>query len=108
MSSGQDRQDQIVPCSRCGKVEVLNPHPLADLVTCEECSATTVLEIAAERIEAELICCDVYERLVAKGEERWTEEDRKEKRTHAICYWSNAARHLVLGLRAGSAAPSGG
>lgn len=60
---------------------------------------TDVLQEAADRIEAELICCDVFERLHDKPAELWTSEERSEARSHSICYWGEAARRIVLGVR---------
>lgn len=89
-------QTPVVGCSRCGDVPVVNPRPREDLVTCERCAVNTVLRLVADDIERELICCDVYERLTAKGHQNWSAEDKQEKRHHAICYWSSASRALVL------------
>lgn len=50
-------------------------------------TARDALLAAAEDILAELICCHVFER--DKGTERAGEE-------HAICFWSGAARAIVL------------
>lgn len=98
-TTGQQIQNvPIVPCSRCGVRDVLNRRPDSDLALCERCAVNTALTLAAENIERELICCDVYERLTAKGHENWTEEDVREKDGHAICYWSSASRSLVLDL----------
>lgn len=49
--------------------------------------AREALLAAAEEITRELICCDVYER--DKGTER-------AGTTHDICFWSGAARAIVL------------
>lgn len=46
-----------------------------------------VLLRVADKIEQELICCDVYER--DKG--TW-----RAGRRHAICFWAGAAREIVL------------
>lgn len=58
-----------------------------------------VLQEAADRIEAELICCDVFERLHDKPGEDWTAEDRAYHRHHSVCYWGEAARRIVLDTR---------
>jgi hypothetical protein len=55
-----------------------------------------VLRRAADRIEAELICCDVFDRLSDKPGKFWTDDERGEYRRHAICYWGEAARRIVL------------
>lgn len=46
-------------------------------------AAVEALREAADEIERELICCDVYER-------------RDHAAKHHICYWGGAARALVL------------
>lgn len=49
--------------------------------------AREALLAAADEIAEELICCDVYEK------DRGTERAGK---THDICFWSGAARAIVL------------
>ena len=50
---------------------------------------------AAEDLVAELVCCDVYERLAEKSTTAWTPEERQEYQHHSICYWGNASADLV-------------
>lgn len=49
----------------------------------ERKAAIDALQEVADQIEAELICCDVWER-------------REYKTSHSICYWGGASRELVL------------
>lgn len=49
---------------------------------------------AVEQFLAELVCCDIYERLVEKPGE-WTIEDRANYHGHSICYWGAAGAALV-------------
>lgn len=49
-----------------------------------------VLREAADEHEAQLVCCDVYERLRDKPSGEWNDAERIEYRSHAICYWSAA------------------
>lgn len=51
---------------------------------------------AADAIERELICCDVFERLSAKPANTWADDEQREFARHQICYWGSAARALVL------------
>lgn len=48
------------------------------------------LQDAADDHEAQLVCCDVYDRLKDKPPAQWTDTERREHRTHAICYWGAA------------------
>lgn len=61
---------------------------LLDRVRREE--GAKVLREAAERHVAELVCCDVFERLHEKPSADWTDAERTEMRRHAICYWGAA------------------
>jgi hypothetical protein len=49
-----------------------------------------VLREAADRHIAELVCCDVFERLCDKPSSYWTDAERREMRSHSICYWGAA------------------
>lgn len=62
----------------------------------ETSGANLALDRAAYRITAELICCDLYERLHEVPYEQWTREQKAERRSHSICWWGAAARGLVL------------
>lgn len=55
------------------------------------------LDTAADAIERELICCDVYARLTDKL--TWTEEEKQQYRAHALCYWGEASRQIVLNTK---------
>lgn len=62
--------------------------------------AAQVLRQRAELIRAELVCCDVYERLgpVLQAKNlagEWTEVDDENTAGHQICYWGEAAAMLV-------------
>jgi hypothetical protein len=48
------------------------------------------LRRAADEHEAELVCCDVFERLRDKSPADYTDADRSEYRAHSICYWGAA------------------
>jgi hypothetical protein len=51
---------------------------------------------AADTIERELICCDVFDRLTDKPVAEWSDRDKRDYRSHSTCYWGAAARALVL------------
>ena len=57
-------------------------------------AAASALEASAREHEAQLVCCDVFDRLgPGDGTERrapWTDEERREYRHHDICYWGAA------------------
>lgn len=53
------------------------------------------LEAAANEIAAELICCDVFERLHDKYASEHTDDEKRERRFHAICYWAEASARIV-------------
>lgn len=84
-----------LPGCRCGWINarVTGPRPthrahvaeaLAPLIAERvRAAAVEALREAADEIERELICCDVYER-------------RDHAAKHHICYWGGAARALVL------------
>lgn len=53
---------------------------------------------AREDLVAELVCCDVYERLSGKSTTARTPEERNEYQHHSICYWGGASAELVRAL----------
>lgn len=57
--------------------------------------AVAELRAAAEEIRAELVCCDVFARLHIKRPIDRSIEDRREYRSHSICYWGEASARLV-------------
>lgn len=83
--------------------DIDGPATAADLPPEYNPFETAVAKIVTDRlnniafdITRELVCCDVYERLSAKPMEQWTKDERREYRSHAICYWGSASRALVL------------
>jgi hypothetical protein len=83
--------------------DIDGPATAADLPPEYNPFETAVAKIVTDRlndlafdITRELICCDVYERLSAKPMEQWTKDERREYRSHSICYWGSASRALVL------------
>jgi hypothetical protein len=59
-----------------------------------ETRAETRREVA-EKIENELVCCDVYDRLNPKPRAAWSSVDESEFRGHSICYWGRAAARIA-------------
>lgn len=47
-------------------------------------------DIIAQRIRAELVCCDIFER--KSGTREWEAASRGE---HSICYWGEAAARIA-------------
>lgn len=74
------------------------PEGLAEaLETIGRADKRGVLLKAAEDIERELICCDIYDELFFKPAPEWTEADHSRYRLHSICYWGRAAMRIVEG-----------
>lgn len=68
-------------------------------------------ERIAARIEAELVCCDLYERIDACGPDQKAVGDlirdsREKYEYHAICHWGGYAAAIARGSVAGK--PAGG
>lgn len=106
---GSDRQHLIASVAN-----LLNAAPRVDcLATTEECEQVLLkqLEVAAQivdlvrrheaggiayHIEAELVCCDIFERLEATypDQEAWAQL-RGSPDYHAICHYGGWAAHLA-------------
>lgn len=72
----------------------------AGLDAADVANTAAVGQRIAERIRAELVCCDVYDRvapvLAAEvGAGRWAEVTDRRTRGHTICYWGEAAARLA-------------
>jgi len=57
--------------------------------------APTVFETIASRIRAELVCCDIYDRIKA-ADAAEAAELRRGHDYHSICFWGEAAAQIAL------------
>lgn len=65
----------------------------------------TVAETIAYEIRAELVCCDIYDRLSKERDERrWRTEQTK---GHDLCYWGEAAARIAESYTTGQPAGEG-
>ena len=86
-----DGRSWFVPLDAGGEGHDCNHAEHAEM---EAAARADALERAAREHEAQLVCCDVFDRLgPGDGTERrapWTDEERREYKHHDICYWGAA------------------